>query len=745
GTVVIVDDGQGKSTFTYTPNKDYIGPDSFVYEVCDTGTPQACDEATVVLTVNPLNTTDAIPDINNTYVDTKVQGNVLTNDEDEEGNTQKVNLTNSDSASKAGGIVTLNPNGSYVYTPPTGFTGTDTFNYEICDDGTPQACDTTTVTIEVMPSTSTTENNDVVANDDTTTTEEGDPVSGDLLANDFDPDKDTITINTTPVEDPSNGTVTIDPDGTFTYTPDAGFVGEDTFVYEICDEAGACDKATVTVSVNPDDNGANDTYANDDAYNGNPNQDITGNVLINDEDPEGDIPEVNTTLKEDPKHGTVTITKEGDFTYTPDEDYVGPDSFVYEVCDTGTPKACDEATVVLTVNPLNTTDAIPDINNTFMDTLVEGNVLTNDKDEEGDTPEVQVDSSDKTSAEGGTVTIKEDGTYTYTPPVGFTGTDTFTYEMCDNGTPQACDTSTVTIEVLSPSAPSNDVVANDDTATTEEGTPVSGNLLANDFDPDKDDFTINTTPTEEPSHGTVTISPDGKFTYEPEDGFEGEDTFVYEICDINGACDEATVTVSVDPNDGANDTYANDDASNGVQNENIVGNVLANDEDPEGDVQTVNTTPLTDPSHGTVTITKEGDFTYTPDEDYVGPDSFVYEVCDVNGACDKATVILTVKEGEVLAGCLRVYNIITPNGDGDNDTLVIQCIEDYPGSTLSIFNRWGNTVYTATDYKNDWSGTSNGRATIYEDDLLPSGTYYYVLDFKDGKTPVKKGWIQITR
>ncbi len=692
-----------------------------------------------------MNTTDAIPDINNTYVDTKVQGNVLTNDEDEEGNTQKVNLTNSDSASKAGGIVTLNPNGSYVYTPPTGFTGTDTFNYEICDDGTPQACDTTTVTIEVMPSTSTTENNDVVANDDTTTTEEGDPVSGDLLANDFDPDKDTITINTTPVEDPSNGTVTIDPDGTFTYTPDAGFVGEDTFVYEICDEAGACDKATVTVSVNPDDNGANDTYANDDAYNGNPNQDITGNVLINDEDPEGDIPEVNTTLKEDPKHGTVTITKEGDFTYTPDEDYVGPDSFVYEVCDTGTPKACDEATVVLTVNPLNTTDAIPDINNTFMDTLVEGNVLTNDKDEEGDTPEVQVDSSDKTSAEGGTVTIKEDGTYTYTPPVGFTGTDTFTYEMCDNGTPQACDTSTVTIEVLSPSAPSNDVVANDDTATTEEGTPVSGNLLANDFDPDKDDFTINTTPTEEPSHGTVTISPDGKFTYEPEDGFEGEDTFVYEICDINGACDEATVTVSVDPNDGANDTYANDDASNGVQNENIVGNVLANDEDPEGDVQTVNTTPLTDPSHGTVTITKEGDFTYTPDEDYVGPDSFVYEVCDVNGACDKATVILTVKEGEVLAGCLRVYNIITPNGDGDNDTLVIQCIEDYPGSTLSIFNRWGNTVYTATDYKNDWSGTSNGRATIYEDDLLPSGTYYYVLDFKDGKTPVKKGWIQITR
>ncbi|WP_369048666.1 DUF4347 domain-containing protein, partial [Tenacibaculum sp. UWU-22] len=132
-----------------------------------------CDNQTITVTApNCPNTTDAIPDINNTYVDTTVQGNVLTNDEDEEGNTQKVNLANSDSASAEGGTVAINKDGSYSYTPPAGFTGTDTFTYEICDDGTPQACDTSTVTIEVMPSpTSTTENNDVVANDDTATTE----------------------------------------------------------------------------------------------------------------------------------------------------------------------------------------------------------------------------------------------------------------------------------------------------------------------------------------------------------------------------------------------------------------------------------------------------------------------------------------------------------------------------------------------------------------------------------------------
>ncbi|APG64219.1 hypothetical protein LPB136_02035 [Tenacibaculum todarodis] len=92
--------------------------------------------------------------------------------------------------------------------------------------------------------------------------------------------------------------------------------------------------------------------------------------------------------------------------------------------------------------------------------------------------------------------------------------------------------------------------------------------------------------------------------------------------------------------------------------------------------------------------------------------------------------------------CLTVYNVFSPNGDGTNDYFRIDCIENYPGATISIFNRWGNTVYTATDYKNDWDGTSNGRATISAGEKLPTGTYYYVIDLKNG-SPVIKSWLQI--
>uniref|UniRef100_UPI003D64E510 Ig-like domain-containing protein n=1 Tax=Tenacibaculum halocynthiae TaxID=1254437 RepID=UPI003D64E510 len=94
--------------------------------------------------------------------------------------------------------------------------------------------------------------------------------------------------------------------------------------------------------------------------------------------------------------------------------------------------------------------------------------------------------------------------------------------------------------------------------------------------------------------------------------------------------------------------------------------------------------------------------------------------------------------------CVSVYNEFTPNDDGSNDTLIIDCIENYPTNTLEIFNRWGNLVYKKKQYNNKWDGTSTGRVNIQVDNKLPSGTYFYVLDLGNG-TKLKKGWIYINR
>ncbi|MFD2588983.1 gliding motility-associated C-terminal domain-containing protein [Croceitalea marina] len=94
--------------------------------------------------------------------------------------------------------------------------------------------------------------------------------------------------------------------------------------------------------------------------------------------------------------------------------------------------------------------------------------------------------------------------------------------------------------------------------------------------------------------------------------------------------------------------------------------------------------------------------------------------------------------------CLMFYNEFSPNGDGVNETFVIDCISKYPNNTLKIYNRWGNIVYEKQGYNNEFNGTSNGRAVIQKQEFLPVGTYYYILNLGDGSDPITD-WLYINR
>jgi gliding motility-associated-like protein/uncharacterized repeat protein (TIGR01451 family) len=93
--------------------------------------------------------------------------------------------------------------------------------------------------------------------------------------------------------------------------------------------------------------------------------------------------------------------------------------------------------------------------------------------------------------------------------------------------------------------------------------------------------------------------------------------------------------------------------------------------------------------------------------------------------------------------CLTVYNEFTPNNDGANDLFRIDCIETHPNNELKVFNRYGALVYSKKNYENDWDGTANVSGVINRGDMLPTGTYFYVIDTGDGM--VKKGWLSIMR
>ncbi|MDC0008327.1 gliding motility-associated C-terminal domain-containing protein, partial [bacterium] len=91
-----------------------------------------------------------------------------------------------------------------------------------------------------------------------------------------------------------------------------------------------------------------------------------------------------------------------------------------------------------------------------------------------------------------------------------------------------------------------------------------------------------------------------------------------------------------------------------------------------------------------------------------------------------------------------IYNSFSPNQDGVNEVFFIQCIENFPNNFLEIFNRWGVKVFEQRDYDNTWTGISFGRSTYKRDELLPVGTYYYVLNLGDGSR-VRSGWVYISR
>ncbi|MFO1169802.1 MAG: Ig-like domain-containing protein [Hyphomicrobiaceae bacterium] len=294
--------------------------------------------------------------------------------------------------------------------------------------------------------------------------------SADVLANDTDADTalgDTLSVIS--VQDSVNGTVALS-NGNIMFTPDANFNGQASFTYTIADHAGLTSTATVTFTVAA----VNDApVAGDDVASGDEDTPITtGNVFDNDQDVDSSASITGFT---DGAHGSVADNGNGTFTYTPNADFVGTDTFTYTI---GDDSLSDTATVTVTVNNVNDApvagdDAYSGDEDTAITT---GNIFDNDLD---------IDSSASlasfTQGAHGAVVSNGNGTFTYTPVANYFGSDTFTYTITDGA---LSDTATVTMTVN----PVNDApVAVDDVFTTSMNTPLNiwlKGLVSNDTDID---------------------------------------------------------------------------------------------------------------------------------------------------------------------------------------------------------------------------------------------------------------------
>ena len=292
--------------------------------------------------------------------------------------------------------------------------------------------------------------------------------------------------------------------------------------------------------------------------------------------------------------------------------------------------------MTVTVTPVNDPPvAVADTASTQEDIpIVTANVRTNDTDVDGDTLSVMA----FTQPSQGSAVDNGNGTFTYTPAAGFYGQDTFTYTVSDGHSGMAVATVTVTVN--------GTPVAGADTARTRRGVSVTTpDVLANDSDPEGDAPTISAFT--QAAHGSVVNNGDGTFTYAPVAGFAGKDAFTYTISDGHGGTAVATVSIRVN----GPPVAVNDTASTQQNVPMMTSNVLAKDTDPNDD--TLSVSAFDPPAHGSVAYNGNGTFTYTPEDDFVGQDSFTYTVSDGDGGISTASVTV---------------NVLTPN---PNPTVVI--------------------------------------------------------------------------
>lgn len=202
-------------------------------------------------------------------------------------------------------------------------------------------------------------------------------------------------------------------------------------------------------------------------------------------------------------------------------------------------------------------------------------------------------------------------------------------------------------------------------------------LLANDTDPDNDALRVNPTPLTAPQSGTLTLATDGSFRYVPNQNFNGTDNFVYQVSDGKGGSAQATVSIVVtaapnNPPVAVADSYSA--TSNQTLQVSAAQGVLSNDTDPDNDALTVNTTPLTPPQSGTLTLAANGSFSYVPNQNFTGTDSFTYQITDGKGATAQATASLQVN--------LAITNITGNSLNMTGEFLYVGQGEDPAGSQI---------------------------------------------------------------
>ncbi len=687
GTVEVVD---GKLVFT--PAENFNGDAEITYTVTDG---ELTDEAKVTVTVNPVNDmptikVDAVESITEDAVNTDTVVATLTvRDTDTPEDQLTVSLENN-----SNGYFVLVGNEVKLTQAGVDAVNNDELNLKdltisasVSDGVNPTANDSDSLVVNRVNDAPTVEN----------------AIADQVLSEDF--DAYTIDLNEVFKDSDSslefsvsgNNSIQISiVNGVATITPTADWNGKETITFTAKDPSGESVNQTVDFTVAP----VVDIEADSaDVVEDTP---TIINVLGNDTFESTDKV-VSLDAENGPKNGTVIVNNDGTVTYTPDDNYVGKDTFTYVVTSGG---VSESTTVEVNVTPVNDAPvAKDDIATTQEDTAVTIDVLTNDTDVDGDTLSIQ---SASVPSDQGTVEIV-DGKLVFTPAENFNGDAEITYTVTDGAlTDQA--TVKVTVNALNDTPEVESNIA--DQTLAEDFTPytIDLNTAFSDVDNVDGELTFSVS-----GNSNVNVSiENGIATISPTADWNGSEILTFTATDPSGESVSQTVNFTVTP---LADIEA--DKTTVVEDTPTIIKVLGNDTF-EGDGKVVSLDTNNGPANGTVSVNPDGSVTYTPNDNYVGKDTFTYvvtsggvsestavevNVTPVNDAPVAKDDIATTQEDTAVT-----IDVLPNDTDVDGDKLSIQSasvpeaqgkVEIVDGKLVFTpaenFNGHAEIIYTVTD------------------------------------------------
>ncbi len=648
---------------TYTPNLNYNGADSFSFTVNDgaiTSSP-----AIVSITVSPVNDAPV------------ANGQTLNTDED---TPLPITLTGTDvegstltfaSSIPANGTLSCYNCATPVYTPVANFNGSDSFTFTVRDGAL--TSNTATVSITVNPI-----NDTPIANAQSVTVAEDGSVAIILTGSDVEGSVLTFASGL-----PSHGTLSCTNCSNPVYSPALNYNGSDSFTFTVNDGALTSIAATVTITVTP----VNDVPVAD-AQSVTTDEDTPVAITLSGSDI--DLDALTYEVVTAPTQGTLSCNNCINPIYTPSANYHGADSFTFRVKDANNAYS-PAVTVSITINAVNDT---PIANPQSVTVAEDGSatIILTGSDVEGST---------LTFASGlpshGTLSCTDCFNPVYTPEPNFNGSDSFTFTVNDGALTSSAATVSITV------TPVNDrPVANAQSITTDEDTPVTITLSGSDIDQNALTYAVVIPP----AHGTLSCNNCANPVYTPSTNYNGADSFTFTVND--GTLNSEVATISVTVNAVNDAPVANSQSVTVAEDGSVTITLIGSD--VEGSSLTF-ASGL--PSHGALSCTDCSSPVYTPDANYNGQDSFTFTVHDGTVNSNTATVSINVTPVNDVPVATNDINITTlednsvpfsvTNNDIDIDGTIDPLTVDLDPTTLvedKILTVTGQGVYSVDNNGN---------------------------------------------